>query len=102
VVARQNQLNERQVQDANSNQNEGANTGGNKSAASKDIHNDTTVSDISADITMDSVKDHTISHKPPEVVVTDVAAGEAGAPSSNGDAGQVAAAAEEVSEVAES
>merc|ERR1712157_633737 len=96
VVARQNQLNERQVQDANSNQNEGANTGGNKSAASKDIHNDTTVSDISADITMDSVKDHTISHKPPEVVVTDVAAGEAGAAasSSNGDAGQVAAAAE--------
>ena len=46
--------------DANSNQNEGANTGGNKSAASKDIHNDTTVSDISADITMDSVKDHTM------------------------------------------
>ena len=28
--------------------------------ASKDIHNDTTVSDISADITMDSVKDHTM------------------------------------------
>ena len=29
-------------------------------AASKDVHNDTTVSDISADITMDSVKDHTM------------------------------------------
>ena len=43
------------------------------------------------------------SHKPPEVVVTDVAAGEAGAAtSSNGDAGQVAAAVAEVSEVAES
>lgn len=28
--------------------------------ASKDLHNDTTVSDISADITVDSVKDHTM------------------------------------------
>ena len=48
AVARQNQLNEQQAQ-------------GNKSpVANGDPHNETTVSEISADITIDSVKDHTM------------------------------------------
>jgi len=51
VVARQNQLNEQQAQ-------------GVKSPVSNgDPHNDTTVSDISADITLDSVRDHTMSQQ---------------------------------------
>ena len=49
AVARQNQLNEQQAQ-------------GSKSPvqANGDPHNETTVSEISADITLDSVKDHTM------------------------------------------
>ena len=48
AVARQNQLNEQQAQE-------------NKSpVANGDPHNETTVSEISADITIDSVKDHTM------------------------------------------
>jgi len=78
--ARQNRLNEKQAQ-------------GSKSAINGDgqefvsgILNDTTVSDISADITVDSVREHSIlqsstnlvastpiSNPPPEVVVTDTA-----------------------------
>merc|ERR1711881_686590 len=51
VVARQNQLNEQQAQ-------------GVKSPVSNgDPHNDTTVSDISADISLDSVRDHTMSQQ---------------------------------------
>jgi len=52
AVARQNQLNEQQAQ-------------GNKSpVANGDPHNETTVSEISADITIDSVKDHTMAQTP--------------------------------------
>merc|ERR1711953_816518 len=51
TVARQNQLNEQQAQ-------------GTKSPVhGADPHNETTVSEISADITIDSVKDHTMSQQ---------------------------------------
>jgi len=77
AVARQNQLNEQQAQ-------------GNKSpVANGDPHNETTISEISADITIDSVKDHTMAQqqlldstmtsttskssiKPPPVIVEEV------------------------------
>lgn len=51
TVARQNQLNEQQAQG----------TSGSKSPMiNGDPHNETTISEISADITLDSVKDHTM------------------------------------------
>merc|ERR1711976_592344 len=52
TVARQNQLNEQQAQGSKSPVTNGT-----------DPHNETTVSEISADITIDSVKDHTVSQQ---------------------------------------
>lgn len=56
VAAKQNQLNERQQAQVATTNGDGQTPMG----PPKDTHNDTTVSDISADITMDSVKDHTM------------------------------------------